>query len=565
MLHSERNHFNRTVLELREKKEELIKILKTKKNELLEMNKQLGESTEDEKLNWLDFSMDISKEYPEKDLEVTEEELNRHIQESVANDKELKELFAKKSASNSASQIENEKSNSSSDQADQLVLAYGDRKNKKINETNIESELLSINYIKTSNRKKNIIKECKLLIEEFDKEVEGLKNKKAFIAFKQKIGEMELLIKHEEFFILKAFESDDYMLIKKLEDLFNDYEENLKHLRICHEELIKDEDEVSKAKTEKAQKEKEFFDLISNEKESRDQLIKCFRQRKRNDINKEQADEKIENEEEYDLPVKMSNQLKNEIINLRDSREHFDQIIDIKNKNIMNLKKKKQNYISTKNNYDKRRKEIRDKINANERKKSRYLNLIDISVPLKIDQYCKFEIKPATNPYNLEIYQLPLDISKAVLFTQTKIYNIENAIVSLKAQNKQYEDENKKFGNEYEEMEKRKKLNEKELRQLETNFKNEQILKFGLEIDFSNLLKASENTTVDKLEMEYKNLKNEADREMSHWKNDIDQLKSDLQMKLKVNTKLLEDIKYKLMENRTCDTKLEEKNNEISV
>jgi len=567
MLYDQRNEYNRRVMELRTKKEELIKTLKSKKNELIELNKQLSDTNDNEKLDWLEFNFIESKEYPEKDLIVKEDELQKYVSEKVVDDKELKEMFLNRSGVDNSLQtkVEVQESNINPKESNQIVLAYGDRKNKKINETNIESELRSLNYIKNSHKKKKLIQECKNLIEEFDKEIHDLKNQKAFISFKQKIGEMELLIKHEEFYILKAFESDDFMLIRKLEDLYTDYEENLRKLRITHEELIKDEDEVAKATTEKAQKEKEFFNLIANEKESREQLIKCFRQRKRNDINKENGDEKIENEEEFDLPVKMSNQLKNEIINLRDSREHFDQIIEIKNKNITNLKKKKQNLIATKVNYDKRRKEIRDKINANERKKSKYLNLIDISVPLKLDQYCKLEINPVTNPYNLEIYQLPLDISKAVLFTLTKMYNMENAIVMLKAQNKQYEEENKKFGNEYEDMEKSKKINEKELRLSETNFKNEQILKFGLEIDFNNLLKASENTTVDKLEGEYKNMKREADRLIDHWKNQIDQRKSELQQKLKINTKLLEDIKIKLNENRNCDTKLEEKNSEISV
>ena len=519
-----REEFNKKVIELRKKKEELIAILKEKKLKLSEINQQLGIESDSEKLDWLDYHMNDKYEYPEREFNVTHDEIEKYMADKInlSNDKELISAFANMKEGenltyrshrgedevNTGMIVDPKKEHEQQSSNGGLVLQYRDRGSKKTYENNIESELRSINQLKFDNQKRKLVNECKKLIDDFDKEVNELKNLKITTFFKQKLGELELLIQHEEDSILRAFESEDSMLIKKLEDLCNDYRDNLNNLKNCHEGIVQNEEELGRATADKQQKEKEFYALIANEKESREQLIKCFKQRKKAEISKDNPqDDKIDNDDELDLPRNISNQLKQDILTLRDSREHYDQTIEKLTKNINNSKKQKNNLIQTKLNLDRRRDEIRDKINVNERKKSKYLNLIDLSIPLKLDQFCKMEATPVEGLGQLEIYKLPLDISKAILISKTKLKNLENLLITMKEENKQFEDANTKFNYEYDDMEREKKDLDKKLKELDTNFKNEQILKFGLVIDFDFLLKASKDTTVDKLETEYKGLK----------------------------------------------------------
>lgn len=219
--------------------------------------------------------------------------------------------------------------------------------------------------------------------------------------------------------------------------------------------------------------------------------------------------------------------------------------------------------ISTKQALDRRKTDIRNKINANERKKSRYLNLIDITIPLKLDKFCKFQ--PRGGQSETEILKLSLDISKAILISDYKLRFLEDLFKTIFRDNAKYEEEINEFKNKFLAIERDIKDVTKKKNELETNFKNEQILKFGIVIKFENLLKASKDNLVDKLEQEYKNLKRDVDVYIDKKKYDLETSKKDNQELMNENTDLLKNIKDLLEKNKKFDITLEEKNNEINV
>lgn len=564
LLFDNREEFNKSVLDLRRKKEELIAQLQEKKNQLKDINLELGIEPEKENLDWLDFKMNEALEYPERDFKIHKEELDKYVHDKVLHDKELSITF------NVTPQTKSNTTNSNllniNDKEGEFSFLFNIKERRRSpNETHTDSELRSINQIKLEHKKKILLEQCTLLIEEFDKQLKELKKVKTETSYKQKLGEFEMLIKHEEYSILRAFESDDIMLIRKLEDLYNDYQDNLRSLNNCHDEIEQKEEELKRSKEDRKAKENEFLLLIQNEKDSRDQLIKCFNQKRKLDLGNNLVDDKMDNEEELDLPRNISNQLKQDILSLRDSRMHFDETIDKLVTSINGKKKEKDNLIQAMRNLDKRLDEIRDKINVNERKKARYLNLIEISVPLKMDQFCKLEVNPSQNELGIDIHKLQIDITKAVLISKTKLIELKSLLNEIKCHNDELERNNTEFENKYNFKEREKKELDRQLKELETNFQNEQILKFGLVIDFEHLLKASENTIIDKLEHEYKILKREADRMIDEYKYKIDDMKKDLKYQLNENTILLNRIKEGLERNQTLDKKLNEKNNEIDV
>jgi len=220
----------------------------------------------------LDFTFDEKLEFPEKDFQVEKTELDLYVTDKAKKDKEILKIF--KSLDNK----EEEKSEKNNQNHETTIL-FKDRVSKKKNENELESEYRSINLIKFEFRKNKLLNECRKLIKDFDDEVKELKKIKLTTAFKQKLGEFELLIKHEEYSILRAFESEDMVLIKKLEDLCYDYNENCNNLKNCHEGILSNEEALEKATQGREAKIREFNILICQEKESKAKLEKIFYQK----------------------------------------------------------------------------------------------------------------------------------------------------------------------------------------------------------------------------------------------------------------------------------------------
>ena len=275
ILFEERESFNNRVLNLRKKKTDSIKKLKDLKEKLYEINKELDN---DERFDWLDFTINEKLEFPEKEFQVQKDELDVYVADKSKKDKEILKIF-KSLEINEGEKLENNYNDYDGN------LLFKDRVSKKKNENELESEYRSINLIKFEFKKNKLLSECRKLIKDFDDEVKELKKIKLTTAFKQKLGEFELLIKHEEFSILRAFESEDMILIKKLEDLCYDYNENCNNLKNCHEGILSNEEALEKATQGREAKIREFNNLISQEKESKAKLEKIFYQKsKRSEV-----------------------------------------------------------------------------------------------------------------------------------------------------------------------------------------------------------------------------------------------------------------------------------------
>ena len=182
---------------------------------------------------------------------------------------------------------------------------------------------------------------------------------------------------------------------------------------------------------------------------------------------------------------------------------------------------------------------------------------------MKLDKFCKFQPRGGQN--DNEVLKLSLDISKAILISDYKLRFLEDLFKTIYRDNAKYEEEINEFKNTFSLIERNIKNVTKKKNELDTNFKNEQILKFGIVIKFENLLKASKDNLVDKLEQDYKNLKRDVDVYIDKKKYDLEISKKENQELMNENTDLLKNIKDLLEKNKKFDITLEEKNNEINV
>jgi paraquat-inducible protein B len=313
--------------------------------------------------------------------------------------------------------------------------------------------------------------------------------------------------------------------------------------------------ELKKQEDKKREKELAFEKLIENERENREQLIKIFHQRKKEPSKDQNGDDKIDQEEELNMPKSITNQVKHEIYQLKNGCEYFEVEIQRYTNKIEDNKRKMNTDIKTKEALDDKRFKLIDKIRQNEKQKEQYINQIELALPVALDQFKK--IDPVDG-------RTLIELGKAIYITKAKLQKLNNDLEAIEQSNNEYEVEEKQFTLDFDNKLKEKKNNEKNLRENETVFKNEQILKFGLEIDFDFLLTASKKTTFDRYENEYKKLKAESDRKIDVYKQKIEESKKKLQLETNKNTKELNEIKKKLQEKQSNDKKLEEKNSEIT-
>jgi WD40 repeat protein len=554
-IHDEREQFNDKVRSLRTKKVQLISELKERKKELEKINDNLGVT---EKLDWLDYECLEQYEFPENDLKVKRADLDIYVYERARKERDINlDLFAKTQP----------EANEGSDNVSKFF--YAERK-RKINETPLDAEYKQLQAIKLERRKQKIIIECRKKIKDFDEEVYDLKKEQMEIHFKQKLGELELLVKMEEYGIIRAHDSDDQATLKKLEEIYHSYEDNLSSITNAQNQMALTENALKGSKEARDFIIKEFEQCIAQEKESKSKLEQLFYQKVKKIEIKEGSqtitnpnDEKVEDDDfDNEKPRAVSSQVWVQIVNFRMDKLKSEANIERDEKKLNEHRIIFNNLKKAKFELDKKLNDLRDKINMDERKKIRYLNLVEIAVPLKLDKFSKLEAQgEIKKPY----LKLSSDISKGIIFTKEKLFNLHKLYKDIISENKMLAKGISTFDEKFKLMENSIKTIEKQKVDILNKFNNEQILKFGFIINFDALLDATKSTLADKLENEYRVLKKEADRQVDEYNTKIDQAKAELALETKKNTEKLEIIKGLLKTNQAKDKELEGKNSELSV
>ena len=197
---------------------------------------------------------------------------------------------------------------------------------------------------------------------------------------------------------------------------------------------------------------------------------------------------------DVERPRNISTQLYQDIINIRDAKETILGIIDKFKKNLATSKSQKEKLQRAKEiNLNKKIEEIRKKIMLNELKKHRYLNLIDVTCPLKLDQFAKFE---GSADKSNEIKMLSQNVSQGILVTTDKLEEQLQTINNIKNDNNKLVAEKQEFSDVFNRKHYAKETLLKQVKIKEAEFVSEQILKFGTTIKFEYLLKAAKDTTV---------------------------------------------------------------------
>ena len=571
ILYNERQNFNKKVIDLKNKKIEILKKLEEYKKTMKEYNRELNV---EEEYDWYSF---INKDREDDLMKIPEKELNDYMISKIKEDNKLRILFGLESKEeknpNEEKDKDKEKKEENKEEKDSIILINAlmkkeekkeeeeeedwnfeprIRENKQTNDSNLQYEYIKLNELKYNYKKEHLLKEINDLIDNFDSELCALKSERCNISFYQKLGEYELILRHKELNKLRAFDKEDKKFCDRLIKMYEEYKANLDNLKRNFEYMEQNKKELKNQEKKKQEKEQAFEKLIENERENREQLIKIFHQRKKE--SKDPNDDKLDQEEELNMPKNITGQMRSEIYNLKNSCDFLDVEIQRYINKIEDFKRKMNTDIKTKEALDDKRFKLIDKIRANEKQKEKYINQIDLCLPVSLDQFHQIDVEGRTK----------LELGQAIFIDKAKSNKLDKALDQIIETNHQYEREERSFTNDFDIKIRDKRNLEKKYKDIETVFKNEQILKFGLEIDFNFLLQANKKTTVDRYESEYKKLKIESDRKVDLYKQKIAEAKRTLQEETNNNTEELKKIMEKLQDKQKNDKKLEEKNSEIT-
>ena len=579
ILYNERQNFNKKVIDLKNKKIEILKKLELYKKTMIDYNKELNVN---EEYDWYNFK---NKDREDDLMKIPEKELNDYMIQKINEDNKLRILFClelkeeknpneeKEKEKGKEKEKDKEKKEENKEDKNTMIILNSlmkkeekkeeeeeedwnfeprIRENKQTNETNLQYEFLKLNELKFNYKKEHLLKEINELIDNFDSELCDLKSERCNISFYQKLGEYELILRHKELNKLRAFDKEDKKFCDRLIKMYEEYKANLDNLKRNFEYMEQNKKELKNQEKKKQEKEQAFEKLIENERENREQLIKIFHQRKKE--SKDPNDDKLDQEEELNMPKNITGQMRSEIYNLKNSCDFLDVEIQRYINKIEDFKRKMNTDIKTKEALDDKRFKLIDKIRANEKQKEKYINQIDLCLPVALDQFHQIDVNGKTK----------LELGQAIYIDTAKSNKLDKALDQIIETNHQYEKEEKLFTSDFDIKIRDKRNLEKKYKDIETVFKNEQILKFGLEIDFNFLLQANKKTTVDRYESEYKKLKIESDRKVDLCKQKIADAKKTLQEETNNNTEELKKIMEKLQDKQKNDKKLEEKNSEIT-
>lgn len=285
LLYDVRVNYNKEFFELRDNKIKIIEELRLNKQKLIAINNELGIRTisnEDpklgyentgkyifdsesptENLDWLNVKMN-DDEFDDNLIKIEPEELRTFTLEEAK--KEGIPEISDNINENTNNINDNQKENYAfpynnnnfnveySHVYNEIKLNFKDRGTKKVAESKLSQKMKEISSIKLNYKKKSIIEESKEMIENFDRDIRNQRKKKLDVHFKQKLGELELFIKHEEYNILRAFFTDDEIIVDELDKLSSNYKSNLLDLETIENSITTLEQQLKAKKNDRLEK-----------------------------------------------------------------------------------------------------------------------------------------------------------------------------------------------------------------------------------------------------------------------------------------------------------------------
>lgn len=231
-------------------------------------------------------------------------------------------------------------------------------------------------------------------------------------------------------------------------------------------------------------------------------------------------------------PLHLDSAVYEKVLELREKRLEQEEVLSDFNRNVQELNKSYERLGGRERLIDKELTSTESDIEAFQSEKQRALNLIEVAVPLKLNQM-KFLLPDG---------RLPKDISHALIFTSTGLSRLQNRIVELSA-------EKVSLSRQFKELKKQHRVLLRELSAAreaigveKKKCEDVQLLKFGQIIDLSILSKVGVETGAVELREKLSQLEHSAVERVEDWDRKIEQSHSELAQITEQNTRWLDKV-----------------------
>ncbi|KAK2509204.1 hypothetical protein MC885_003405 [Smutsia gigantea] len=406
---------------------------------------------------------------------------------------------------------------------------------EKAEPTDVELEIMKRDEIKHLYIQQYLTRRIKEVIVTFDAELRLLRHQKLKLDTQMKLSDLHHVTLFQEMLLLKNFEKQENILQERVNLL--DKEEQDMQWRI--NETLKEMEEKKNEITKLQDQEKALYtdgDEESDDSSEEESSLESG------------EDESGSEEEVFDdsvCPANCDVGLFELALQLREKRLDIEEALVEEKKIIDNLKKeydalsKKVKAVATNLNA------AEEALEAYQREKQQRLNELLVVIPLKLHQM-----------EHVVFGEIPTDLSGTLVFSnhslgwlQERIVQLHEEITRQEKLNKEYRERRKKLIQEKREMAKTINKMEETVRQL-------MISKFGHVIDLEALQTLSVNTTLEELKI--KKLRKELlnAKEMKMWEEKIAQVRWELMMKTKENTRKLHQTNDLCVEKMKLDSQL---------
>lgn len=402
--------------------------------------------------------------------------------------------------------------------------------------------------------RKTLLHKIDKTVSTFDQAVADLRQEKFRLDADLKTTDLKLLTLYQELLMLKQFEGNENALNTKLLKCKSDKAVVVSEIGECQEKLQTKLDEIQAWQEKDKAIFNEFNTVVGGEKsEFYGQLLKIFRKRIKRAKKKAHGDNEESEEEEEDdkfdvddfsddegksdddddesCPVNCDNAIYEKVLELRDKRlDQEDALAEI-NKAVEDLKKQNERLQQRERNIDKELKNTDKDIQAFQTEKQRALNQIIVAVPIKLLQIrC------------LDENRLPVDISNALIFTQTALQRLKDRIKDIQNEKFSLKKEISDLRIRHKQLTKHIKTKQSEIDVERKKCEDVQRLKLGRIIEPELLERMSNNQTASELKEKLDALEEESERQVAEWEAKLEEAKSELAKITRENTTRLEQV-----------------------
>ena len=400
----------------------------------------------------------------------------------------------------------------------------------------------------------------------FDGAIAKLRREKFKLDSDLKTTDLKILTLYQELYLLKDFEENENRLFAKLTKARANKAQVVGEMTDCEKQLSHKLSEIKTWQEKDKQVMSDFNIVVGGEKsEFYAQLLKIFKKKvKRNkkkggrhggdgagddgddggddsdadgggnsSSDSDTGDESDSDESDDDsCPLHLDSAIYEKVLELREKRLEQEEILADFNKNVAELNKTYERLGGRERLIDKELSSTEADIEAFQSEKQRALNLIDVSIPLKLNQM----------KYLQPDGRLPKDISHSLIFTSTGLSKLKNRILELQQEKLSLARQFKDLKKQHRVLLKELAVKREEIGVEKKKCEDVQMLKFGQIIDLNILEKVGVDEGASELRSKLKSLEQTSVHKVNEWDAKIEEGKNELARITEQNTRWLDKV-----------------------